>query len=230
MTAMAALQRGKFAPIAQPEITDIREVTRADLAHLQTPRPPRHIQTLRDNHHRVARAIASGMSNTDVAATCGISINRVSMYKADPAMTELIAHYRALITAEWVQQDTVIEYMKTNAIKAQAMISDKLDEAIEKNEYLPIRDLAVISELGFDRTGYGKVNKNINVNVDFAAKLEAARTRSARARDITPRHAPPLAPAIEAVSTSSGPRPRSAPAASPSLSRPPVQSSIFRRL
>ena len=164
-----------------PEITNIRAVTRADLAHLTVKREANAVQTLRDNHHRIARAVASGMSIADIAATCGVSYNRVSSLKADPAFQELVAHYRALVTAEWAQQDTVIEFLRGNALKAQAMLSDKLDAASEAGEFLPTRDLLGIAELGLDRTGYGKVNKNINVNVDFAAKLEAARNRSARA-------------------------------------------------
>lgn len=179
---MATLQRG-HRPIAPvPEITNIREVSRGDLAHLTERREPRSIQALRDNHHRIARAIASGLSNADVAATCGISISRVTTFRADPTSAELIAHYRGILTAEWAQEDTVITLLRSNAAKAQAMLSDKLDEAAEKGEYLPTRDLLGIAELGLDRTGYGKVNKNVNVNVDFAARLEAARTRSDAAR------------------------------------------------
>jgi hypothetical protein len=178
-----ALKPGKLNP-AQPEVTGIRSLARADLAHLLEKRPPVLLQSLRDNHHRVARAVASGMANAEVAATCGVSVNRVSMLKADPAFSDLVAHYRAVITAEWASQDTVIEFMRTNALKAQAMLSDKLDDAAERNEFLPTRDLVAISELGFDRTGYGKVNKNINVNVDFAAQLEKARARSGRAREV----------------------------------------------
>lgn len=179
---MARLRPG-HKPVAIPvEITDLRELSRADLAHLTTKREPNSIAKIRDNHHRIARAIASGMTNYAIAETCGISIGRISVLRADPSMIDLISHYRSMIDAEWVGQDAVVEYMKSNALKAQAMISDKLDDAAEKNEFLPTRDLLGIAELGLDRTGYGKVNKNLNINVDFAAKLEEARNRSARAR------------------------------------------------
>lgn len=177
-----ALQRGKITIAQTPEVSDIREVTRADLAHLTVKREPTQIQTLRDNHHRIARAVASGLGNADVAAACGISVNRVSTLKSDPAFADLVAHYRAMVATEWAQEDTVIAMLRTNAAKAQAMLSDKLDEAAEKGEYLPTRDLLGIAELGLDRSGYGKVNKNVNVNVDFAANLEAARKRSREAR------------------------------------------------
>lgn len=180
-----------------PEVTNIRAVTRADLAHLTVKRDVTAVQTLRDNHHRIARAVASGLSLGDVASTCGVSYNRVTSLKADPSFQELVAHYRAIITSEWAQQDTVIEFLRGNALKAQAMISDKLDAAAEANEFLPTRDLLGIAELGLDRTGYGKVNKNVNINVDFAAKLEAARNRSAQAREpitIDGANGPALAP------------------------------------
>ena len=108
---------------------------------------------------------------------------------------ELVAHYRSIVTAEYVRvADPVIEYLSSNALKAQAMLSDKLDDFADKGEFLPTRDLLGIAELGLDRTGYGKVNKNLNVNVDFAANLEAARKRSAGARDVTP-----IQPSLEAA-------------------------------
>ncbi len=219
---MTTLQRGR-KPIAQtPEITNIRSVTRADLAHLAVKREGNVVQTLRDNHHRIARAVASGMSNSDVATTCGISVGRVATLKADPSFADLVAHYRAVITSEWAQQDTVIEFLRGNALKAQAMLSDKLDAAAEANEFLPTRDLLGIAELGLDRTGYGKVNKNVNVNVDFAAKLEAARNRSASAptlRTITQvEGAPTLAPQSGPVDNS------------PSRQLAPPRVPSFRRL
>jgi hypothetical protein len=202
-----------------PEVSGIRELARADLNHLLIPRPPNQIQTLRDNHHRVARAVASGMSNAEVAGVCGISIGRVVQLRADPAFRDLTAHYRAVLTDEWASQDTVIEFMRTNALKAQAMISDKLDDAAERNEFLPTRDLLGIAEFGADRTGYGKVNKNVNINVDFAAKLEQARSRSSRA---------PALRQIEASGVPTSPVPRSDPKPSP----PPSTSgpSTLRRL
>lgn len=205
---MATLQRGRKA-ISQPiEIGEIRVLSRSDLAVLAEPRPPNSLQTLRDNHHRVARAIASGMKDADVADTCGLSITRVSQLKADPSIKELVAHYRSLLTEEWVREsDPVINFMRSNALKAQAMLSDKLDDFAERNEFLPTRDLVLIAEFGSDRTGYGKVNKNVNINVDFAAQLEAARNRSAGAQAIRSREVGALLPGPQPASDDVPPRP-----------------------
>lgn len=195
---MPRLQRGPSTYEQIMEVSDIREVTRADLAVLTAARPPGRLQTLRDTHHRIARAIAAGLPTKEITETCGTSYQRLWMLQKDPAFVELIAHYRAIITAEYAATaDPVIEYMATNALKAQAMLSDKLDAAAEANEFLPTRDLLGIAELGLDRTGYGKVNKNVNVNVDFAAHLEAARRRASAARTIDGSVIQQLPPAID---------------------------------
>lgn len=219
---MATLQRGARAITPKPEVTNIRSVKREDLAHLTVKREPNVVQTLRDNHHRIARAVASGMSNHEIAATCGVGYNRISVLKGDPAFADLVAHYRAIITSEWANQDTVIEFMRSNSMKAQAMISDKLDAAAEANEFLPTRDLLGIAEFGVDRTGYGKVNKNVNINVDFAAKLEAARNRSAGAPSLRVINEVGAAPTLV---------PQSGPVInSPTRQLAPSQAPSFRRL
>jgi hypothetical protein len=178
------LQRGHIDP-ATPEITDIQVLTRADLNVLLETRPVKVLQSLKDSHHRLARAVSTGLSNNEIAKLYGTSANRLATLKQDPAFIELVAHYRGLITAEFIRAaDPVIEYLDSVKLKALAMIEDKLDDADAKGEFLPSRDLVAFSELGLDRTGYGKVNKNLNLNVDFAAQLEAARKRSGRAKEI----------------------------------------------
>jgi hypothetical protein len=139
------------------------------------------------------------MRGEDLTTLVGYTATRVSMLKADPAFMELVAHYRSMVNAEFVQaMDPVIEVLSSIRMKSLTMIEDKIDDAAEKGEYLPSRDLAVFSEMGLDRTGYGKVNKNVNVNVDFAAALEKARTRSASARpQIEAQALPPQSPPDE---------------------------------
>ena len=208
---MARLQRGSNPVQALPEITDIREVTRADLTHLQAPRPQGLIQSLRDSHHRVARAVASGMSNNQVAETCGLSITRVSQLKADPSFIELVAHYRSMITEDWRETaDPVTDYMRSNALKAEQLISDRLDKAMEEDETIPLSQLVQVTSDRYDRLGYSKVTKSVNVNVDFAANLEAARRRSAPAqREVKTIEASPLGPQSSPAKATPGPLPGS---------------------
>jgi hypothetical protein len=207
-----ALQRGHLLP-AVPEISNLRSLARADLSALLEKRPQKTLASLRDTHHRVARAVAAGLPNVEVAQACGYSINRIAMLKKDPAFQDLVAHYRALVTAEFIRSvDNYMEVATANMLKAEVMISDKIDEALEKNETLPMRDLIAIAGDRADRFGYGKTRQQLNVNVDFAAQLEAARRRSAQAKTV----APPLAP-----------RPAPATSEPPALSLGPTS---FRRL
>jgi len=200
------LQRGHISA-AKVEITDIRSLERSDLSLLLEKRPKVQIQSLRDSHHRVARAVASGLSNIDVAAICGISANRVSVLKDDPAFSDLVAHYRGIVTADWVASaDSFMEVATANMLKAEVMLSDKLDDAIAEGKPLPTRDLLAISRDAADRFGYGKMQKNLNVNVDFAAQLEAARRRSSQARVV---EAVPMSPQM--VPQASPPAPLEAP-------------------
>ena len=67
--------------------------------------------------------------------------------------------------------------------KSLRTIEDHFDSADEANELVPLpRALAVASDFA-DRIGIAKKSINMNVNVDFAAKLEAARRRSQRVLD-----------------------------------------------
>lgn len=181
--ARVRMQRGPRAFSEPIQIVNLRPLSRADLAVLAEPRPPNMTKILRDSHHALARAVAAGLSNAECAQTTGYSIGRINMLRQDPAFRNLVAQKRSMLDAEFAASgDAVIDYLKGNALKAAKMLSDKLDEAEEEGRTLPVRDLLGIAELGFDRTGYGKQTKNLNVNVDFAANLERARRRTTEAR------------------------------------------------
>jgi hypothetical protein len=191
----------------KPALGEIRSLAREDLALLAETRPKTQLQSLRDKHHRIARAVASGMSNGEIASVCGISYNRVSILNQDPAFAELVAHYRALVTADWIEAaDPVIDFLGSVRTKSLAMLEDKLVAAEEQGEFLPTRELVSMAELGLDRTGYGKVNKNVNINVDFAAQLEAARNRSRTAREANPVRETPTPPRSALAFDSSPPQ------------------------
>jgi hypothetical protein len=182
---------------AQPEISGIRVLARADLSVLLEKRPQTLLKSLSDGHHRVARAVAAGLSNLDVAAITGRTATRIAMLKQDPAFIELVAHYRGIVTSDYVTSvDSYMEVATSNMLKAETMLGDKLDEAQDSGETLPTRDLIAISRDAADRFGYGKMQKNLNVNVDFASQLEAARKRSSQSRAQPPRAAPETPPAL----------------------------------
>lgn len=164
-----------------PRVTAVRALGRGDLAALRAPAAKPALQKLRDSHHAVARLLASGLTNIDVAARTGYSLTSIVNLKQAPAMVELIARYRAELNESWHKSaDAYHELIYSNQMKAERQICDKLDEADDAGELLPTRELLAIARDAADRTGYGKRSTNVNVNIDFAAKLEAAIRRSGK--------------------------------------------------
>lgn len=185
------LHRGKIA--REPTVIEARALTRDDLALIPAAREEsvNRVAKLRDPHHRLARFLAAGLRMGDAAEKAGYSYNRAATLVRDPSFKELIEKYRDKVTAAFVESaDTYHDLLFSNMVKAERMLSEKLEAADEEGELLPTRDLIAISRDAADRTGYGKRQMNLNVNMDFAAKLEAT---IARSRQIEGRAAP-LAP------------------------------------
>lgn len=175
------LHRGRLP--AKLDILSIRELTREDLACLRTARTASAVSKLRDPHHRLARLIASGLKVNEAAARAGFSAARAYVLHADPTFQNLVAEYRNDVQTSFItSQDDFYTTATSNMLKAERQLAERLDAADEAGELLPVRDLIAISRDGADRFGYGKRTTNLNVNVDFAAKLEAARKRSDSAR------------------------------------------------
>ena len=168
-------------PIGEP-----RALVAADLERL---RQPRHVpstpQKLRESHHMIARFAALGLDNHEVGARTGYSRERVGVLLDSPAMKELVAKYRAKIDETYVKQvDTFFELATGNMLAAERHIADTIAELDEKDELLPVRTALAISRDAADRFGFGKHTTATNINVDFAAKLEAAIERSGKTRVI----------------------------------------------
>lgn len=183
---MATLHRGKLA--TAPKIIAIRPLTRDDLACLRDKRPMQGVvKAFRDWHHRIARMAAIGMRPGEIQAQAGISPNRLYQLKADPAFQELVANYRDKVDTGFV--DSAAELYQTvtaNTLNAEVLIRETLEEAMDGEASIPLKTLLAISRDGADRIGLPKqkVSTNTNINLDFAAALERAATRSGRSNVI----------------------------------------------
>jgi len=132
------------------------------------------VAKLRDVHHRMAQLFAAGLGTGDVAEITGYSLSRVSVLRASPAMEELISTIRG--QDNLVIRDRAAETFENMAgVVSLAMreIRDRIEEAPGE---VPLGTLQkLVSDLG-DRVGFVKRTVNVNVNMDFAARLEKART------------------------------------------------------
>lgn len=153
----------------------VRELEVNDLILLGEERgtKPSAIKRITERHHALARNLASGMPEGDAATLQGYTISRVSILKNDPAFKELLAFYRE--DAQRPYRDLHVR-LSGLAMDAAEELSNRLEE---KPEEITIGQLTELTKLGADRTGCGPQSTNLNLNVDLAGRLEAARKRVA---------------------------------------------------
>lgn len=176
-------------PPSPPIEYTIRDITRDDLPRLAQPRDKSlsYPKRLRASHHRVAELIAMGFDLTTTAALTGYNYNRVSQLAASPAMQELIAVMREEFGERRAAIfDSFAQTASNNMMAAERMIGDHIAEADEAGDLLPLRELVGIVKDRADRFGYPRKSTNVNLNIDMAARLEAAIKRSGQVVDHEP--------------------------------------------
>lgn len=185
LEGVAVRTRGRSRQPLQAEVT--RELTPADLALLEVSRgsrPPK-LMRLRDSHHRLAQVLAVGATPGEAGAQTGYSQSRISILLADKSFQDLVEVYRrdsASLRAEYADMATA------NMIRGERIIEDALEQLADSSEPVSLADLRPVLDIVSDRAdrfGYPRKNTQVNVNVDFAGKLEAARRRSGLI-DVTP--------------------------------------------
>lgn len=177
---------GPGRPAKRPEILGVRELSRDEV--LATPRQrPAGPKQLKDNHHRIARLYAMGMRTNEIMVLTGYSAPRLSMLRSNPAMKQLIENYRKDVHEEW-QEEARGYYAEADRLRTASLrqIADQLDRADESGEEIPISTLLRVHDSLADRTGYPKRKENVNLNIDFADRLEKARQRSAKVIELRP--------------------------------------------
>lgn len=167
------LHRGKLA--RHPRILSISPLTPDDLACLREARVQPRLKTLRRSHHRVARLIALGYRDGEVARLTGYSIGRIGSLKASPAIQELIAQYDKKAEVDWLDKvDHIHEEMTEIKLRGLNLISERLEAAEDDEAPTPIalKDLVnLVGEMA-DRTGHGKHSSKTVENLNFAEMMK----------------------------------------------------------
>lgn len=154
--------------------TIVRELTQADLAaidqSLGSVAPA--VKSIRASHHRLAKALATGMKPGEAALACGYSLSRVSILQSDSTFRDLVEFYRGAETQAF--RDTQAELLELSNVGIEV-----LKEKIEEGE-LSDKELVDVTFKALDRAGFGPATKStqVNVNVDLSARLDAARRRA----------------------------------------------------
>lgn len=160
----------------------VRPLDECDLALLGEEKgtKPTPLKRLSERHHALARCLASGMSEGEAAITCGYVGSRVSVLKADPAFQELLAFYRQGVEGKYLDMHGVLAGL---SLDAAVELRERLEADMQADEKtLSTGQLIELTKLGADRTGFGPQSSQVNVNVDLAGRLQAARERVAMRR------------------------------------------------
>lgn len=160
----------------------VRELDECDIGLLQEEkgsRPPA-LKRLSERHHALARCLAGGMEESAAAVTCGYVLSRVSILKADPAFQELLSFYRQSVETKYLDMHGVLAGL---SLDAAMELRERLEIDIEADDKkISVTQLMELTKLGADRTGFGPQSSQVNVNVDLAGRLQAARERVALRR------------------------------------------------
>lgn len=169
----------------------VRELGESDIASLAARRAPEPspLQKVRDVHHWLARYIAEGKKDVEVAALTGYTPEHVRALKGAPAMKELIGFYRKNVEAAYADMH---ERLKVLGIQAT---SEMIERLATNPDALSDDTLLTLIKTTADRTGHGPAAKNLNVNlnVGMADRLERARERAQRAGEYSAAQRPPAA-------------------------------------
>jgi len=152
----------------------VGELTVADveLTLVEKGSAPAPLKRIGERHHALAKLLASGVKPGVAAVTVGLTPSRVSILQGDPTFIELIEFYRENVDAMYADLHTMLVGMSADAAEE---IRRRLEEEPEKISFAALKDIVTLAA---DRTGHGpQSSQNVNVNINIADRLEAARKR-----------------------------------------------------
>ena len=162
----------------------VRELEAEDLLSLSEERGVQKpvglkLERLSERHRNLARLLAAGKEDWEISAITGYTVSRISVLKGDPAMQNLIRHYREEVDIVFTQVNEKLAHVAGTALD---LIQDRLEDPEQSGE-MSVGQLMELAKLGADRTGNGPSSKSeVQVNVSIADRLEAARKRSLQAK------------------------------------------------
>lgn len=140
----------------------------------QKPKTMSSLSRLSERHRNLARLLAIGKPGWECAAITGYTESHISILQSDPAMQNLIKHYREEVDIVYTQTNEKIAQLAGTAVD---ILQDRLEDP-EKAEKMSDGQLLQIAAFAADRSGNGPASKSeVNVTIGVAERLEAARKR-----------------------------------------------------
>lgn len=172
--------RGRAPKQVEAEV--VRELRPEDLVLLDVEKGSETpaLKRLTQRHHALARLIASGLKPGEAAMCVDYSPSRVSILQNDPSFKELVQFYKEAADERYVEMHEKLSGLSQDALlELQQRIEDEPESF--SNGML----LEIVTKLA-DRTGHGPsaTQTNVNVSVNLAERLQAARERVASYKQI----------------------------------------------
>lgn len=162
--------------VAPIEFNMTRELTKDDLASLvlrdrnRTSDKAPQLKRIRERHHKLARLLAEGRKEEEVATMCNYSVMRIQQLMKDPSFSHLVKHYREMVNEEFIDFQSKLAEAGMDGLE---LILDRMEENPDDIE---MRDLVKIVTMAADRTGHGPSQKS-EVTISFGERLARAKER-----------------------------------------------------
>ena len=135
------------------------------------------VHALRHFHHTVAKLVARGLKDTEVARLVDRSPPTIRNFRLAPANAELISSYVG-DTDEAIT--SLIDYRREMLVKLEIKALEELEARLddeEERKAISTPALLAISANSQDRTGLAKQQVSVNMNLDIGSRLDRARKR-----------------------------------------------------
>jgi len=194
----------KTVKALSPEITfsyerDLVKQDIEELAAVHGVRVANNVQLLRSRHHEIARYMAMGLQNNQIAAIFNMAPATISLLKHNPAFVELLSYYHGQRDLEALDIGSRLRAVALDAV-------DKLQDAIADPEATPAFVLKAATDV-LDRIGHGSETKlRLSGGVDINAVKSSYNPGAVQPRpliDITPPSAENPQPAMGQTSRQS---------------------------
>lgn len=143
-----------------------KELSKGEVDLLDLPRGIKSapLKELRESHHNLARLLAQGLKEVEVASITGFSQSRISILKADPSFKELLAHYGSQKDSAFAD---ILGQMKALSADALAEVRARLEDSAED---ISTPQLLQLLALVLDRTGHGAMQKVQATNISISGE------------------------------------------------------------
>lgn len=168
-----------------PVVYAERELDWDDLGRLANHRAvgQQRLKKIRSVHHKIARMMAAGCANVEIAAAVGMDNSRISWLAGDPSFQELLEHYKE---AEYDAWREVRERAAMLGVTAAEIIMERMEE---KPDSIPTDTLLNLMKGGLDYGGHKPAERSENLHV-HTTQDQIERAKAGRREAVTVREPP----------------------------------------